>query len=489
MERHHGVRTPRRRSHNKDMRHPPGPRGRDALGFFGGGSVGSMLNFLEGTARQYGPLSSFRVLHKRIYLIDDADLVQQVLVARQHEFVRDTGATLLRELVGDGVLTREEPLHRERRRILQPAFHRQQIDSCAETIAAECERTSLEWENQDSVDIRMEMRRLTLSIVGVTLFGTEFRNSAIRIADVLQHVGRKSAWLGPGITFLEPIVLAYRSLFPHARSLFFAVERRELEQIVEPIIRNRRGTDQRDFLSLILNYRSESDKPLSDADVQNEVVTFVLAGHETTSTALTWTWFLLSGHPDVAARMYNELDRVLAGRTPSLDDVPRLTYTSNVFREALRLYPPALLFGRRPKADVELGGYRIRRGSSIFLSPYITQRNPKYFPNPDTFDPDRWDRTDAPKFAYFPFGGGAKMCIGEPLARLEGLIALATLGQKWTLLRKDDSRVGFAPGPVLNPDQRVIMQLQRRTPSQPVPAVCNPHQELGYFQHSTAPAS
>jgi cytochrome P450 len=445
------------------MRHPPGPRGPEALGFFGRGSVGNTLSFLEATARQYGPLSSFRVLHKRIYLIDDADLVQQVLVTRQHEFIRDTGATLLRELVGDGLLTREEPLHRERRRILQPAFHRQQIDSYAERIAGECERTSLEWENKDTIDIRMEMRRLTLSIVGTTLFGTEFRDSAGQIADVLQRVGRKSTWLGPGITFLEPVVLAYRGLFPRALSLFFPRERRELEQIVDPIIRSRRGAQQRDFLSLILNSDSDTDDPLTDVDVQNEVVTFVLAGHETTSTALTWTWYLLAEHQDIAAHMQNELDTVLAGRTPSLEDVGRLTYTSNVFREALRLYPPALLFGRRPKADVELGGYRIRRGSSIFLSPYITQRNPGYFADPETFNPDRWDHMEAPKFAYFPFGAGAKMCIGEPLARLEGLLALATLGQKWSLLRTNTSPVGFAPGPVLNPDQRIIMQLERRT--------------------------
>ena len=444
------------------MRHPPGPRGREAFGFFGGGSLGSVLSFFEKTARQYGPISSFRLLHKRIYLVGDAELVQELLVTRQHEFARDTGATLGRELVGDGLLTREEPLHRERRRILQPAFHREQIASYAETMAAECQRMSAQWETRDSFDIRSEMRGLTLSIVGATLFGLEFHDSAGRIAGVLQRVAKKSAWLAPGVTFFEPAVLAYRRLFPSVpRSLFFGQERRELEQVVEPIIRRHRARESRDVLSLILQ------QGLTDSDIQNEVVTFVLAGHETTATALTWTWYLLAEHPTAANRMRAELDSVLNGRAPSLDDISRLTYTANVFREALRLYPPALLFGRRPKVDLELGGYRIRRGESIFLSPYITQRNPRYFHDPDLFQPERWDDIDIPKFAYFPFGGGAKVCIGEPFARMEALFALATLGQKWELLRQTQTPVGIGNGALLNPDQQIMMHPKLRTPTTP----------------------
>lgn len=251
-----------------------------------------MLEFFQKTARTYGRLSSFRILHKRIYLIDDPDLIQEVLVTRQHEFIRDTGATLLHELVGDGLITREEPLHRERRRVLQPAFHRDQIASYAETIAAECKRVSGEWESRDTLDIRLEMRRLTLSVVGATLFGTEFRDSAGQIAEVLQQVTRKSSWLAPAMAFIEPLVVRYRRWFPNAPSLFFRRERRLLEKAVEPIIANGRINDgpaeRRDVLSLILNQHLEGDAPLSDRDVQNEVVTFVLAGHETTSTALTW---------------------------------------------------------------------------------------------------------------------------------------------------------------------------------------------------------
>ena len=420
--------------------------------------MGGMLTFFENTARRYGPISSFRLLHKRIYLVDDAELVQELLVTRQHEFMRDTGATLGRELVGDGLLTREEPLHRERRRMLQPAFHRDQIASYASVMAEESQRLSREWEGKETVDIRSEMRRLTLSIVGTTLFGADFRDSAGQIAHVLQRVARKGTWLAPAITFLEPLVLAYRRLIPHGRSLLFPRERAELEEIVAPILQKRRQASGRDVLSLLLHQRQEGDTPLTDEDVQNEVVTFVLAGHETTAIALTWTWYLLAQHPPVAARLHAELDEALGGRTPQMDDLPRLSYTANVFKEALRLYPPALLFARRPKADTQFGGYRIARGQSIFVSPYLTQRNPRYFERPESFEPERWEAISIPKFAYFPFGGGAKMCIGEPFARLEGVLALATLAQKWALQRVDEKPIGIGNGAVLNPDQEILLR-------------------------------
>ncbi len=423
-----------------------------------------MLQFFESTGKRFGPISSFRILHKRMYLVDDPDLVQELLVTRQHEFMRDTGATLVRELVGDGLLTREEPLHRERRRILQPAFHRDQISSYAEVMVEETERLSREWEQKETLDIRGEMRRLTLAIVGATLFGTDFRASAGQIADVLQRVTRKGNWLVPAITLFEPLARAYRRLRPQGRSLFFPREREELRRIVAPIIEQRRGTGKLDVLSLILNQRNSDDAPLTDEDIQNEVVTFVLASHETTAAALTWTWYLLAQHPAVAGRMRGELDEVLGERAPKLDDMPRLPYTANVFKEALRLYPPALLFARRPKATLDFGGYSIKAGQSIFVSPYITQRNPKYFERPDNFEPERWETINIPKFAYFPFGGGAKMCIGEPFARLEGLLALATLARNWILPLETGMPVKIGAGAILNPDQPILLRPIKRVP-------------------------
>ncbi|HEX6546692.1 MAG TPA: cytochrome P450, partial [Bryobacteraceae bacterium] len=298
----------------------------------------------------------------------------------------------------------------------------------------------------------------TLSIVGATLFGTDFRNGTEQISKVLQRVVHKAAWLVPAVSVFEPVVTTYRRIKPHGRSLFFPTERARLEEIVAPIIAARRKSGQRDILSLILNQRDDAAAPLTDEDVRNELVTFVLAGYETTATALTWTWYLLAQYPAVAARMRQELDQVLSGRIPTLEDVPRLSYTANVFKEAMRLYPPVLLFARRPKARLQFAGYEMTRGESIFISPYVTQRNPRYFERPDAFEPERWENSNIPKFAYFPFGGGAKMCIGEPFARMEGLLVLATLAQNWRLERTDETSVGIRSGTVLDFDKPVMMK-------------------------------
>lgn len=448
------------------MHIPPGPRGREVLGFFGAGSVSGTLDFLAKTARQYGPISSFRLLHKRIYVVDDADLIKEILVNQQHKFERDSGAALLRELVGDALITREEPLHRERRRVLQPAFHRDQIACYADIMAAESERLSNQWKTGETIDVRAEMRRLTLAIVGTALFGTDFRNSAEQVARVLQRVAARSRWLAPGIALLEPLVSGYRRMFPNGRSLFFDSERRELERIIDPVIEGRRGSSTRDIVSLLLNVRSEGDQPLEERQIRNEIVTFVLAGHETTATALTWTWWLLAAHPAVALRLRQEVDAVLGDRVATLEDAARLTYTALVFQEAMRLYPPALAFARRAKAPIELAGYIVPRGCSVFVSPYITQRNPKYFHDADRFRPERWE-TDppAPKFAYFPFGGGAKMCIGEPFAKLEGVLALAILARRWELEAIGDDPIGIGAGMLLNPDRPIAMKLAARAAS------------------------
>jgi cytochrome P450 len=246
-------------------------------------------------------------------------------------------------------------------------------------------------------------------------------------------------------------------LFPNGRSLFFPAERKRLERIIAPILTRRRGAATKDILSLILNARSEDDEPLTDDEVRNEIVTFMLAGHETTATALTWSWYLLAHNPQIEERMHAELDAVLGERTCAMEDIPKLPYTGAVFQEAMRLYPPALGFARRAKEEVELGGYTIPKGASVFVSPYITQRNPAYFPAPDTFQPERWEAGTAPKFAYFPFGGGAKMCIGEPFAKMEGIISLAQIGRKWRLKSSDHDLIGIGQGMLLKPDRPILL--------------------------------
>ena len=448
------------------MQAPPGPRGRKAWGFFGKGNSAGTLRFLEQTARTYGPLSSFRILGKRIYLVNDSELIKEILVTRQHEFVRDTGATLLRELVGDGLITREEPEHKERRRVLQPAFHRDQVASYAEAMVRETNRVATEWTDQTIIDMRREMKRLTLAIVGATLFGTDFRDSADAVAAVLQRVVKKSTILGPAFAFIEPAALFYRRMLPRGPSLFFRTERAQLENIIAPLIERSRAasstTSSKDILSLVLASKEQGERPLTNEEIRNEIVTFVLAGHETTASALTWTWYLLAQHLAVEERMNTEVDQVVGERDVTFEDLPRLKYTSQVFQEAMRLYPPAVAFARRPRIDLDLGGYRIKRGSSVFISPYITQRDEHYFERPEAFAPERWNAAAPPKFAYFPFGGGAKMCIGEPFARMEGVLVLAAIARRWRF-QKATGSMEMNVGITLTPSQPVLMTALSRT--------------------------
>lgn len=460
-------RSPPRHVDNR-MEMPPGPRGLQTLGFLGGGSSGGIVTFLVETSRRYGPVAGFRLLGARIYIIDEPALIEEILVRRQHSFVRDTGATLLRELVGDGLVTSEEPQHRERRRMLQPAFHRAQIATYADAMVSEARRAANDWSAREHIDMGAEMRRLTLAVVGSALFGTDMGASADAVAAVLQRVAKKGAPIAPLLALCEPLVQWYRRRFPRGPSLFFGSERRALDRVIAPIVAQRRAKGQRDIVSLLLAERDERGAALDADDLRNEVVTLVLAGHETTATALSWAWYLLATHPAAARALREELDRVLGDRDPVLGDVAQLTYTSAVFTEALRLYPPALAFGRRPVADVTLGGYTIPRGSSIFMSPYVTQRNPRWFPEPDAFIPERWMNATPPKFTYFPFGGGAKMCIGESFSKLEGVLVLATIARRLDLSLVDaSSPIGVAAGATLRPDRPMLMRAVARADARP----------------------
>jgi cytochrome P450 len=431
------------------MTYPPGPRGLETLGFFGRGSATGALGFVEKTARQYGPVSSFRVLHQRIFVFNDADLIRDVLVTRQHDFERDIGARFLRELVGDSVITRMEPQHRERRRVLQPAFHREQIESYANVMIDFSMRAVSEWAGQQEIAVGSEMRKLTLSIVGASLFGADFTLAAGEIAAILRRVFQKARIVMPLMGPLRPFMVSYRKLFPRGPSLFFEAERRALDRIVMPLIEERRRASSKDIVSLLIAME------LSDRDARDEIVTFVLAGHETTATALTWACYLLARHPEVSARIAAEVDEVLEDRRMTFDDVGKLRYTAMVFNEVLRLYPPAPLFGRRAVRNIDFGAFTVPKGSSVMLSPWITHRDSRYWERPEAFEPERWESSTAPKFAFFPFGGGAKMCIGDAFAKFEGIIVLAEMARRFHFALAEQQDVGIRTGVTLQPDRPI----------------------------------
>jgi cytochrome P450 len=238
--------------------------------------------------------------------------------------------------------------------------------------------------------------------------------------------------------------------------VFFESERRELDRIVMPLIEERRRASAKDIVSLLIAM------DLSDRDARDEIVTFVLAGHETTATALTWASYLLARHPEASARIEAEVDEVLGDRRMTFDDVARLRYTAMVFNEALRLYPPAPLFGRRAIRDVDFGAFTVPKGASVMLSPWITHRDPRYWDRPETFEPERWESSEVPKFAFFPFGGGAKMCIGDAFAKLEGVIVLAEMARRFRFALAESADVGIRPGVTLQPDRPIRLLLDPR---------------------------
>jgi cytochrome P450 len=323
-------------------------------------------------------------------------------------------------------------------------------------------RTAARWHDGETLDISQEMMRLTLAIVGKTLFDADVEREADEIGAALTAVMELfDMLLMPFSELLEKLPL------PHVRRFRRAKER--LDETIYRIIEERRGSreDRGDLLSMLLSARDEEGDGagMSDLQVRDEVMTLFLAGHETTSNALTWTWYLLSQHAEVEAKLHEELDAVLEGRPPTFEDVPRLRYTEMVLAEAMRLYPPAWAIGRLALKDYEVGGYTMPAKSLVLLSQYVTQRDARFFTDPECFDPERWTpeaKESRPQFSYFPFGGGTRRCIGEGFAWMEGILLIATLAGQWRMRLVPNHRVEPMPVITLRPKYGMRMTVEKK---------------------------
>jgi cytochrome P450 len=444
-----------------DARRLPGPGRFAAFRFFPGSSFAPTLRFVQDAARRYGPIAHFKLFFADFFIVDDADLIRDVLVTRQHDFVKSRGAAVLSRLLGDGLLTSEEPVHRTHRRAIQPAFNGDRLPPYGEVMIRHSQRLSAEWKTGESRDIVFEMQGLALRIIGEALFGTDMSADVNAVRDALAQIME----LFPKAFAPFARLMDRLPPFLPARVEFEHVSRR-LETVIERMIERRRaGPDAGDLLSMLLRAHAASQpNGLGARDVRDEVMTILLAGNDTTALALAWTWHLLAQHPEVEARLHAELDAVLGDREPTPDDAARLPFTLSVFTEALRLYPPAWMVGRTAVRAVTVGNYTIPAGATVILSPYVTQRNSRYFPEPDTFKPSRWPVAGLPKFAFFPFGGGARVCIGESFAWLEGVLVLATLARRWRL-RSDAATVATLPSITLHPSEPLLMRLEARAAS------------------------
>jgi len=417
---------------------PPGPKGRPLVG-----NLPEFRRdppkFLERMAREYGDVVHIPVGRQHIYFVGHPDAIRDILVTHQTKFKKSRMLERARVLLGEGLLTSEGEHHKRQRRLVQPAFHRDRLAGYGSAMVDQADALSRRWKTEHAFDVAEEMARLTLAIVGRTLFSAEVDSEADEIGAALNQVfGLFEVILMPFSEWLEKLPLPAVRRFHRAR--------KRLDQTIYRLIGERRasGKDAGDLLSmLLLAQDDEGTSGMTDVQVRDEALTLFIAGHETTANALTWTWYLISQNPEAEAAFHSELDRVLGGRLPTVADLPQLRYTEAVFAESLRLYPPAWGIGRRALEDYQVGDYTIPAGSVILVSPYATHRDPRWFPDPLQFRPERWFAEDSsrPKFAYFPFGGGARVCIGERFAGMEGVLVLATIGQRWRLRLEPGHRV------------------------------------------------
>jgi cytochrome P450 len=396
-----------------------------------------------------------------IFQVNHPDLIRDVLVTHDWNFIKGQGLRASRPVLGKGLLTSEGELHRRQRRLVQPAFHSARLASYGEIMVSCADAASRSWTGASPIAIDREMMRLTLEIVGRTLFGADLADDAAGVGASLTRALRLFLMLNsPVIQLLAPLRrLAERKA---ARS------RNEIEQVLRKVIDEHRGDPNRydDMLSLLIRSSDEGGTGYMSEDLLlDESLTLFLAGHETTANALTWTWYLLAQHPAAAEKLHAELDEVLDGQLPKTSDLPRLRFTGRVFREALRLYPPAWIVAREAVTEYQLGSIKVPAGSTLVMSPYAMHRDPRFWESPETFDPDRWtDEASAnrPKFAFFPFGAGTRVCIGEHFAMMEGVLLLATLAQQWSLHLVSEQKIELWPQITLRPRRAILMKLEAR---------------------------
>jgi cytochrome P450 len=427
--------------------------------------------------RRYGRAAHYRILFRDVVLLHDPSDIREVLVDKAASFGKDRTQKRMKILLGEGLITSDGEAHKRGRRIAAPAFHRQRIQRYAGQIVEIADALCAQWRPGEPMDIAAEMMRLALRITARTLFDTEVTPEIHVINDQVNIIMDLYNYL----IAMPRAELLLNSPLPGMRRFRHAKER--LDEVVDGMIRARmeearrseggtsrsRGLEERhDLLSMLLASRDDQVEgdglKLSADELRDQVLTLFLAGYETVANALAWTWLLLGQNPQPERQMHEELDTVLAGRMPTLDDLPRLEYTSMILAESMRLYPPAWAMGREALEDVAIGPYRLRKGTMVFFSQYIIQRDPRWFPHPERFWPERFTaeaKAARPRFAYFPFGGGGRQCIGESFATMEATLALATIAQRW--------RLALVPGQTVEPQPKITLRPKGGIRGVPIP--------------------
>ncbi|WP_421797797.1 cytochrome P450 [Haliscomenobacter sp.] len=437
---------------------PPGPKTKIPLGHLFPFQRDS-LAFLKKIADEFGDIVHFKVGPIRVILLNHPDYIKEVLSTQNSNFVKGRPLKMAKELIGEGLLTSEGEFHKRQSRIIQPAFHRKMLDSYAPAMT-ECTVNLMNtWKDGIQVDMFEEMIRMSTAISGKTLFNVDTEHETPEINQALQDVmslfGRISL---PFSEWLFKLPLRSTRKFYNAKA--------RLDDTINRIIAERRQSkiEHEDLLSLLL-HAQDSREGMSDQQIRDEALTLFLTAFDTTSIALTWTWYLLSQNPEAEKTLHEELDRVLQGRIPTVEDLPQLKYTRMVLGESMRIYPPIYLITRQALEDFEIGPYVVPADTIVLISPYLIHHDARFHHDPETFNPYAWEEHSqgiSSKYEYFPFSRGPRACIGEPYAWLEGVLVLATIAQSWRLKLVPGHPVELLQLINLRPKYGMMMELERR---------------------------
>lgn len=418
------------------------------------------ITLFQHLAEKYGDIAHYKIGWNHIVFLNHPDYIREVLVVKNDNFIKERTVRRSKMLLGEGLITSEGAEHRLQRQVAQPAFHRQRIPEYAEAMSREAMRMRESWRDGETRDISIEMMHLTLNIVAETLFATSLRGEVNELVDAINRIMGLYNFL---------VMLPAAEWLVHVRPpglAAFVRARRRIDAVVHRMIEahRREKSDRGSLLDLMLEASPDLSRD-SERSLRDQVITIFLAGYETVANALVWTWYLLSENPECERRFHEEIDRELQGRLPGYDDLARLRYVEMVFAEAMRLYPPAWAMGRYAQQDFQLGEFFLPAKTTVLTSQFVLHRDPRFFSDPLRFDPERFTpeaKARRAKFTYFPFGAGTRQCIGESFAWMEGVLLLATLGQKWKLSLLPGHPVEPQPLITLRSKQGMKMTVQAR---------------------------
>jgi cytochrome P450 len=444
---------------------PPGPKGKFLLG-----NVLELASHWSGysarCAKEFGDVVLYRFFHIPIVMVSDPDAIESILVRNASNFLKSRDYAAIASFLGKGLLTSEGAFWKSQRQLIQPAFRHENIAKYAQIMSVSAAALMANWIDGEARDLHQEMGELTLDVVAKSLFGSAVSHDSRFIGTEIAAVMDR---------FMSQAILSFllpeRMPLPKGPRLLRS--RYRLGKVIQNIIRDRRAnpTDSGDLLQTLLAAQDEHGTRMTDAQLQDEIMTLFVAGHETTANALTWTWYLLAQNPGAEQKLHEELNNVLGGVPPTLADLPRLPYTEMIIKESMRLYPPAWGIGRRAINAFELNGYGIPAGTNVFMLQSLTHRDARFYPDPERFDPERWRgdpirRGRLPRFAYFPFGGGPRVCVGAGFAMMEATLLLATIAQRFSFSLPAHSTVTPFFSITLRPKYGLPMLLHRRVSSE-----------------------